>query len=164
MNLTKERQREIAFAVDMMLAQLDMEYPESSLLDIINALGIKVYITDLGKFSNTVSGILDREQLPIKIYLNKNHSKTRQAFTLAHELGHHALHKKGNKYRIDYYDYFNADNAEETEANYFAACLLVPEHKLRQLLRETNDIKAIAEYFGVSTAVINVRLNWIRMN
>ena len=71
------------------------------------------------------------------ILVNKDHSKTRQRFTLAHELGHLVLHgyttphaDRGYKLR-----YRNASSAtgsvlEEVEANQFAAELLMPEKAL----------------------------------
>jgi Zn-dependent peptidase ImmA (M78 family) len=51
----------------------------------------------------------------------------------------------------------------ELEANYFAACLLVPEHKLRQLYNATKDISLIANYFGVSRPVILLRINYLKI-
>ena len=146
-----------------MLAKIGMDYPKNSLLEIIDELGVDVYLVDFEENYPGISGVVDKESIPPKIYLNKKHSKTRQTFTLAHELGHYILHD-GCRYRIDQYEYGEEGSAEETEANYFAASLLVPEDKLQKISRETNDISVIAQYFGVSDSVVKVRINWIKTN
>ncbi len=163
MKLSKERQNEIDFKINEMLNKIGMEYPKNSLLEIINKLSIEAYTVDFGDAADYISGIIDREQKnKPKIYLNEKHSRETQTFTLAHELGHYFLHDGATNYRIDSYNH-KEDN-EETEADYFAASLLMPEDKLRNILKETKNIPAIAEYFGVSTSAIKSRINWMKMN
>ncbi|MBR1479487.1 MAG: ImmA/IrrE family metallo-endopeptidase [Alphaproteobacteria bacterium] len=50
-------------------------------------------------------------------------------FTVAHELGHYILQPLAEKeeYRLDEYRYDDKNAGKETEANYFAASLLIPE-------------------------------------
>ena len=67
-----------------------------------------------------------------------------------------------NSYRIDYYQHSKMDKTEEEEADYFAICLLVPDDLLIRLLRETDNIDVIANCFGVSNAVIRLRINWLK--
>lgn len=64
-----------------------------------------------------------------KTYINCNMGEGRRNFTIAHELGHHFLSHRLNEYcRI--YRNLNSDthkkNPQEVEANYFAACFLMP--------------------------------------
>ena len=69
-----------------------------------------------------------------------------------------------DNYRIDTYQRSNMDTQEELEADYFAVCLLVPGDLLMRILRETDNIDAIADYFGVSSSVIRCRINWLKIN
>jgi Zn-dependent peptidase ImmA (M78 family) len=98
------------------------------------------------------------------IVVNANDSARRRTFSLAHEFGHYILHdplKNGEKYRLDYYHYSDDNRQEETEANYFAASLLVPKSRLIWTMRQTDDTRMIANYFGVSEVVITNRQKWI---
>ena len=77
-----------------------------------------------------------------KIYLNKDRPNSRKKFTLAHEIGHYVLHKDDKvRYRIDELDYSNDTETIklESEANYFAASLLVPADKLNKILSLSNN-------------------------
>lgn len=61
----------------------------------------------------------------------------------------------------------NSDKVEEHEANYFAMCLLMPEQFLRKDLAEmdgidlTEDqpIRKLAQRYGVSVALMTLRLS-----
>lgn len=86
-----------------------------------------------------------------------NHTNTlRDRFTIAHEIGHYILHylyptqikgeslgcvkaaRRGNQ-------------LAETEANWFAACLLMPEENYREEFEKTQNYIAIAKHFKVSS-------------
>jgi len=71
-----------------------------------------------------------------KIYVNENMGVGRMNFTIAHELGHHFLsHTLDGFCRI----YRNVEiithkkSPQEVEANYFAACLLMPYAMVLQI-------------------------------
>lgn len=121
-----------------------------------------------------VSGILYRDQGHQVIGVNSAHPAQRQRFTIAHELGHWALHP-GHELILDVPVRVNlrdktsgmASDIEEIEANSFAAALLMPEHLIRHQLshlpasqRREPDITAaaLARVFKVSTAALNFRL------
>jgi len=95
--------------------------------------------------------------------LNSNQSKTTQAFTLAHELGHFVLHKDDNNFRIDLQDYsIDGDpKNQETEANYFAGSLLMPKEKLITAFKFAKNILEVADSFGVSVPAVEARLKWL---
>lgn len=74
------------------------------------------------------------EEEPV-IFFNSKHTPAMQAFTIAHELGHYFLKHLENEeaeiiclnrdfQRMD--DSSDAKKEREVEANYFAACLLLP--------------------------------------
>lgn len=75
------------------------------------------------------------------IGVNSEHSKTRQRFTIAHELGHLLLHSD-EEFHIDEKRPLarrdevssQATDAREIEANQFAAELLMPEARVRESL------------------------------
>jgi Zn-dependent peptidase ImmA (M78 family) len=87
---------------------------------------------------------------------------TRQAFTLAHELGHWLLHNEKLRESPELSILFSKPLGElnkepiEKEANCFAASLLVPKSFLEEYKDE--DPLTIAQIFGVSQDVIGFRI------
>lgn len=163
------RQKEIDRKIDEILLQSNKSYPEDGLLDIVKSLGIEVFSYDFAEYADRVSGVIKpgNDLVPTKIYINKLHSKERKTFTLAHELGHYLLHDHNSmKLRIDQYNYKinTKEAAEETEANYFAASLLMPKDKFVTVLKESGSFSAVAKYFGVSEAAARNRAKWILHN
>lgn len=63
-----------------------------------------------------------------KIYINQNMNLGRRNFTIAHELGHHFLSHSLNEYCHIYrtLNDTHQKDPQEVEANYFAACFLMP--------------------------------------
>lgn len=108
------------------------------------------------------SGLLVENNGKWAILVNINDSITRQRFTIAHEVGHFLIHK-GQQF----VDEFNAgetfyrdgeDTKEEREANYFAACLLMPADKLVSIWPDCKDPKDAANRFNVSEVSMTYRL------
>lgn len=105
-----------------------------------------------------VGGAFDREKKII--YLAVDENPIRQAFTVAHELGHLILHKKRQDifFRHQVKD-FNGDSKEdEKEANWFAASLLMPKEVVTKAWEKYKSIELIAQYFGVSKQAAYWRL------
>lgn len=110
------------------------------------------------------------------IVVNKSHPPARRRFTVAHEIGHYILHAKKNPDAdvfIDRAVYFrkkvatsNTNHQTEMEANFFAAGLLMPEALIERYLEDngwvdldkSDDIKALASEFDVSTQAMSYRL------
>ena len=71
----------------------DMYKVPVDVIKIANANDIKVYE---GKLNKKISGAIryDKDEDRFAILVNKNNVKTRQRFTIAHELGHYFLHKE----------------------------------------------------------------------
>ena len=98
---------------------------------------------------------LNDRQFPV-IYINNSMSKSRQSFTLFHELGH-ILMKTGG---VDFRDYRNnKDTAEEVACNQFAGEVLVPEDEIKKYLPagkvfDDKVIESLAERYKVSRDVI----------
>jgi len=121
-----------------------------------------------------VSGILLRNRDRHVIGVNSAHAPPRQRFTIAHELGHWALHP-GREIILDVPVRVNlrdktssmATDLEEIEANAFAATLLMPGQMLRDQLnrlpagrRRELDVTAAAlsKIFKVSISALHFRL------
>lgn len=98
-------------------------------------------------------------EFPI-IYLNTSTSKTRQIFTLFHELSHILFHTNGITKRVDQYINYLTGDAKEIEifCNRFAAEFLVPTEDFERWQNQEswNDefIKKLADSYKVSREVI----------
>jgi len=103
-----------------------------------------------------------------------HHPLVRQRFTIAHELGHRALHP-GRELILDVPVRVNlrdktssmASELEESKPNAFAATLLMPSQMIRDQLNQlpppgaanpTPQPTALARIFKVSTPALNFRL------
>lgn len=168
--LTKDDQQRIDTMIENLRMKTGLSFPEGNLVELAKALGVEVFESKFIKHDN-INGFLEYPKKSTespKIFLNKERPAARKKFTLAHELGHYILHRdKKRKFRVDTVDYSidDEETREETEANYFAASLLVPEEKLRSILAlSKGNLDVAAEYFGVSKPVIENRIKWIKAN
>lgn len=137
---------------------------------IIRKQGIKLIPYEMG---DDVSGILIIEHNNSTIGYDKNESKVRQRFTMAHELGHFMLHKDGELFvdkgfKTMYRPSSNtpSDQWQEWEANEFAACLLMPQNLLEEEFKklevdyeDDSWIKKLADDFQVSLSAMSIRLS-----
>ena len=121
--------------------------------EIAEKLGLKIEFT---KLADGHSGHLDVHTKTI--YLNQEHSATRNLFTVAHELGHYTLHQ-GSQNRFDDKHKYNKEEQErEQEANNFAGELLMPQYKFLEMYKKfAGNINKLADIFGVSQRAIEVR-------
>jgi Zn-dependent peptidase ImmA (M78 family) len=88
--------------------------------------------------------------------------KSRQRFTLAHELGHWVCQVKEGHEAPVYCRAADlapaADRLLEREANVFAAELLMPEPAVRREWARAESAAELATWFGVSEEAMNWRL------
>lgn len=104
-----------------------------------------------------------------------NDSKTRQNFTIAHELGHLFLHMgfmldqdkwdKADTYNDSAYYRFGYSE-EEYEANAFAGAFLMPEEDYRQFIEKNAkknriDVNKVAKHFKISRQAATIRGQWL---
>lgn len=89
---------------------------------------------------------------------NADEISYRSRFTIAHELGHVLLGhvNEGNPRQRD--TTFSNGDPIERAANMFAAELIMPDFKVRELYGSARNIQQLAEAFGVSTAAMSYRL------
>lgn len=88
------------------------------------------------------------------IFSNSSLILSREIFTVAHEIGHQRLHlfEQGRTLIKD--DDFNERDELEVEANYFAACLLMPRDKVDKFRRLELKDKSIEIWDGLDIARI----------
>ncbi|OGJ21057.1 MAG: hypothetical protein A3A82_00320 [Candidatus Pacebacteria bacterium RIFCSPLOWO2_01_FULL_47_12] len=169
--INADRQKEICSIVEDIRIKTSFSYPEQNIVDLARELGVSVYEVDFSTNPEVNAMLVYNDEKNANkptIYIKKALPDTRKRFTLAHELGHYVLHKKeGVKFRLDGFDYSNDSQyaKEETEANFFAATILVPQEELKRLKTFfDNNLDVIADYFGVSKEVIENRTKWLKMN
>lgn len=98
--------------------------------------------TYIGVPASRYAGYVDRKNR--KVAISQRFKPESRRFTAAHELGHWILHEDGIYFRIHYRDrpLAGGERVEkgrpeiEIEADYFAACYLMPEKILLQRFRE----------------------------
>jgi hypothetical protein len=96
------------------------------------------------------------------IIINSGHALTRQNNSLAHELGHIVLRHEPAKMYVtpDGLMMMSEYNTvHEEEANWFAGAILIPRDALLDAAARGLTDRAMADYFGVSHAVFQMRRN-----
>lgn len=155
------------------------EYPVS-IVNVCNNLGLKVFeqYMDTG-----ISGLLVVDQKYWEKYnanqfivVNLIEPADRRRFTIAHELAHYVLHKKDNTIYAhrDINDGIKKKSQIESEADYFASNILMPEVLVRERASHIEGeaggsvpffimIQEIADSFLVSKAAAEVRLKQLNL-
>ena len=125
-------------------------------------------------YKGELAGVLIRDDFErgIVIGVNSLHHSNRQRFTIAHECGHLRLHKGRQSYvdrsfRINRRDEVSsqATDAEEIEANRFAAELLMPYDLIKDDLmtyrpdiEDEDELRELVDRYGVSLQALTLRI------
>lgn len=126
--------------------------------------GISVYYVDMSEIEaqtkKQISGIIQKQPGKCVIFVNENDIRSRQRFTIAHELGHFFLHMEDEENKV--ITSFRMDrSSKETQANLFAAELLMPEElvqkEYKKMVIPVSD--SLAEKFHVSKQAMRIRLD-----
>ena len=115
--------------------------------------------------------IKDSERI---VFSNSSLILSREIFSVAHEIGHQRLHLSEQGRTLIKDDDFSERDDLEVEANYFAACLLMPMDKVEKFIRlelkdkdtenwDGLDIAKIQTVFNVSYDMALVRLKAINI-
>jgi len=130
-----------------LLNDVGIKEPPISLWKIIKHLQKKYSASDLNvisfNFGEKVSGMLVLSDEQATIGYNPSEHWYRRRFTIAHEIGHFLLGHTCNKSYDD-------DNFHETEANHFAAELLMPIELLKKDCGNGYNLENIARRYTVS--------------
>ncbi len=93
------------------------------------------------------------------VHLPPMTSTRRDRFTIAHELGHYFLHYREPGLTGPEKFWRGSRNPLETQANYFAAALLMPSTRFKEAHRRlAGDVWSLADAFDVSPRAVEVRV------
>jgi Zn-dependent peptidase ImmA (M78 family) len=157
---------------DKILDEFGVVTPPIPVEQLARKLGARLVFEPLGA---DVSGMLYRAEGNAVIGVNSHHAKTRQRFTIAHEIGHLRLHPGKPMFvdrsvRIDKRDAVASlgVDRDEIEANSFAAALLMPESMIVDMIKQwpthrgtevgSDVIARLAHRFEVSQQAMELRL------
>lgn len=164
------RRKKIKALVDALLNENSVKNAPVPVAMIARAQGARIVFD---KLEGDMSGFLYRYADQTVIGVNTKHSKTRQNFTISHEIGHLLLHDQeqmhvDHEFRVRLRDDVSSKGTDdaEREANLFAASLLMPKEFLETDLEEEdyvdilNDsfLRNLARKYGVSTQALVNRL------
>ncbi|WP_394980404.1 ImmA/IrrE family metallo-endopeptidase [uncultured Helicobacter sp.] len=143
----------------------DGEFPVK-VLQIAKNLELEVYDATFDK--DDVAGMLKAKEK--KILIAQSDSPLRQRFSIAHEIGHYVLHyygklfeEKDQEKHISFRDNTSSlgFSVREIEANFFAANLLMPEAKIRELYSGGFSMEEMAYFLNVSKIAMGHRLEYL---
>ena len=168
--MLSSRKREIRIQADYVRERCKVSrYGIIDLFKECDRIGYKLLRYPLGE--NADLGFALKKDDDIIIFINTSIRLSREIFTLAHEIGHAVLHLNGEQPFIDNNATIAGGNLgeKEQEANYFAACLLMPSDEVDRFIDlelmdfEKNglsgmDIARIMSEFNVSYDVALNRL------
>jgi len=161
-NVIKKKAAKLLSNCDIDLASVDVTNRDEIAIDlkkIADSHSIRIEYHD---FSDNISGVFFKKNNKLFLGVNSNHHEVRQRFTIAHEIGHHVLHTDDILHHDDEKMHFRADriqSSEETEANFFAAEILMPAALIEKCVE--NDIvyvNELASCFNVSPQAMKYRL------
>ena len=160
-NIIASDARVADFRADIWKAQEALPGRPVDIISLCERIGPEVFeASDMPKH---LSGFIQREPGDkFKIYYNGNEPKTRQRFTVAHELAHYILHR--GELKDEYPESVllrgGLSNKKETEANKLAAAILMPYDKLDAYVEGHLDssIEEVAKVFGVSAQTMSIRM------
>lgn len=133
------------------------DYGFNNIFEAAGKIGYRVIRYPIG--SNSFLGyalIKDTERV---IFTNSSSILAREIFTVAHEIGHHRLHLSELGLTKIKDDNFYETNDYEIEANYFAACLLMPRDKVEKFIRLELEDKEVNKWNGLDIARIQTEFS-----
>ena len=156
--MNKHKQLDIEKLADKVRNDCNVtDYGFQNIFEAAEKIGYRIIRYPIGNDSFLgFASIKDTERI---IFSNSSLILSREIFSVAHEIGHQKLHLSEDELRlIKDYDFSNRDE-NEIEANYFAACLLMPREKVANFVRyELND-KDISKLNGLDIARIQTTFN-----
>lgn len=167
--MTGRRRQQIRAAAEKILRRANVTGPPIPVEYIAHVVGAELRYAPYG---GDMSGLVFREGGRAIIGVNALHAKTRQRFTIAHEIGHLQLHADQEFHLDRDYRAYRRDlpetetpNALEVDANYFAAELLMPPDYLRHDLighrvdvEDDEELARLADRYKVSLQAMIIRL------
>ena len=155
------RSREARVRAQAILKMSHTRRSPVNVVQIAESLGFEVCDYD---FPESTSAVLVIDGDTRAIGVNKSSAPVRKRFSIAHELGHFLLGHgdfadSRQTFEDGSYNYSDPQNRQESEANEFAAELLMPEAFLKRDLEEAPlDVPALAKRYEVSEQAMWIQL------
>lgn len=153
MCLTLERKKEIEQKANSFRQEADTE------IDVIRLAVSKGFMVMSANFpeGNADGGIIIKKEkgtITKQILVEDNLDSYQQRFIIAHELGHYALHydqaRISEKVTFLHMDTHENKTEAEQEADFFAACVLMPAQHFRELFED------LSSRIGDHKVIINI--------
>jgi Zn-dependent peptidase ImmA (M78 family) len=149
----------------------DKDGKQIDIVDILKKLNLKVSSVEFD--DPAMSGAIVRENGEWRILVKYDEPKTRQRFTVAHELGHFISYKSesysyqelsqdGAHFDTEILSFTRKNTKKsksESEANEIAAEILMPQEHVEKCIKQNLTLQEIASKFFVSESAVAVRLN-----
>lgn len=137
-----------------LLAQFNVTEPPVDVGALAGELGLTIRLVRRGQ---GFDGRLLRERMVIEVEESK--SRTRQRFTIAHEMGHFVLNHNPGLCSVNDRSIADPTRTNERQANVFGSELLMPEPWVRERWRQLRRIPEMAAAFAVSEEAMTYRLD-----
>jgi Zn-dependent peptidase ImmA (M78 family) len=130
--------------------------------ELARALGLEVVVAPLPL---NISGSIEPRGESFVIKVNRYEAKSRQRFTIAHEIAHYLLHRDRISGGLVDSVLYRSKLASrlETEANRLAADIIMPRDAIGEILSDSmsseDNIDRLAERFNVSRQAAEIRLS-----
>lgn len=163
MSYQKNQIEEIAKKVESLVECNDDKHID--VVAIARHLGLQV---DEVEFENrNISGMIEYQKKTISI--ESRDPFVRKRFSVAHEIGHYVLHhmldnENKSEKEVSYRANVSSQtyDPKEIEANHFAATLLMPENRVRDLWEYyCKNIDEVARILKVSVSALAFRLEYL---
>ena len=156
--MNKKRRMEIEKIADGIRDECNiLDYGFQNIFEAANRLGYKVIRYPIG--SDAFLGFSLLKDTDRIIFSNSSLILSREIFTVAHEIGHQKLHLSEQGINLIKDNDLEDRDESEIEANYFAACLLMPEEKVRKFIKFELEEKDVASWTGWDIARIQTTFN-----
>lgn len=122
---------------------------------LAKAMEIELVIKELGAlkgFYKVIYGV------PF-IFLNSSLDKKTSALVLAHEIGHHLLHKEFATFGFEETSLFSPASRREYEANLFAAEMLIEDEEVEEAAENGYTVAQSAARLGISEELVNLKIS-----
>ena len=156
--MNKKKQRAIEKIAESVRAECNVtDYGLQNIFEAAEKIGYRVIRYPIGNDSFLGFALIkDTERI---VFSNSSLILSREIFSVAHEIGHQKLHLSEMGRTIIRDDDFTDRDESEVEANYFAACLLMPVEKVEKFIRLELNEKEIAKWNGLDIARIQTAFN-----
>ena len=131
------------------------KYGDNNPKNILESQGVKLFFLPM----IGIRGIYKRIEGNTIVFVDSILDERTRTFVLAHELGHHLLHKGTNRIFLDRCTLLKTSRYED-EADLFATCLLAPWPD--DVLFEGETMDDLATRIGVRREVAEMYLNEVR--